>query len=278
MTRWKNTKGQVLATTNQDGQGEVHTRESLNVLRDKMAKSGRLPLNQQHDLSLDTVGYIENFEVKPNESDPNEYALTGDIYFHDVDLDEALQGFSYSITEKLVGPEQAEVAVYLPHPFYNDLSLLEDFANIGVWVSSGAWRKKSLDPATVSLVISLVLFATAPLYTNFWNKKVAPVLEGLRERLGDDHSVDFAQMHCGPSGKTYAAYFIPPRGSSCGYLTVDKVFDGNERLDAMIQEDELAISRGVHLARLTFSEDTGRFEITSIQYSDGSVINHNNQE
>ena len=61
----------------------------------------RVPLNQQHEMSLDTVGYIDNFKVVQAGVNKDEWNLVGDVYFHDVDIDEALKGFSYSVTQLL---------------------------------------------------------------------------------------------------------------------------------------------------------------------------------
>ena len=274
MTEWQTIKGQLLASTHRDSQGEAHTRESLTKLYQGFRERGRVPLQQQHDMSLDSVGYIENFALHESRDDPGEWVLTGDIHFSGVDIDEAFGGFSYSVTERLFGPVDAELALYLPYPHYNDKQLLADFAAVGDWISSGAWRKKSADPATVSLVISLALFAISPAYANFWNTKISPLLRRLRERLGDSHSVEFAQVREGPLGETYAAYFIAPRGRSYEYLTVGLVSDGVQRLDEHIQQDKIASARGVYLARLTYSEASKRFEIDSVQYLDGSVVNH----
>lgn len=103
MTKWNEIRNQVLANTQLDSQGERQTKESLLSMCESFKKKQRLPLNQQHDMNLDSVGYIENFRVVLSDTEEKKWSLIGDVYFHDVELDEALKGFSYSITEDMQG-------------------------------------------------------------------------------------------------------------------------------------------------------------------------------
>lgn len=231
-----------------------------------------MPLHQRHDISLEAVGHIENFCVVQDPSDPTHWALVGDVTFKDIELDEALKGFSYSITDKIVGAEDPLAAVFVPYPYYNDKALLLELTEDQERVASGAWRKKQADPTDVSLLISFALFIGAPAYTNYWNGTIAPLLAKLRNRFSNLGSVDFCQTLTDPGGKTYAAYFIPSRDGSAEQLTLSLIADGIERTSDFIRSDELARSRGVYLVRLSFIGS--RYELVAVHYLDGSIVNH----
>jgi len=231
-----------------------------------------MPLHQRHDISLDTVGHIENFRVVQDADDAAHWNLVGDVTFKDIELDEALKGFSYSITDRLVGEENPVAAVFVPYPYYNDRKLLSELIQDQERVAAGAWRKKQADPQTVSLLISFALFLGAPAYTNYWNSTLSPLLKKLSSRIGIGNSVDFCQTLTGSRGETYAAYFMPTRENSPDQLTLSLVSDALERISEFIKNDEMARSRGVYLARLAYIDS--RYELITVQYLDGSVVNH----
>lgn len=275
MAKWKELKQQVLASTHQDSQGEKNTKESLLSLCEQFRSKERLPLNQHHDMSLEHVGYIENIQVVQADKDGKEWNLVGDVYFYDVDIDEALKGFSYSITEDILGDaSNRQVGVYVPFPYYQDQKVLEELANIGSGIVAGAWRKKAADPATVSLIISFALFVAAPAYTNYWNNKVSPLLKQLLARMGGNHSVEYVQTSQGRLGETYGIYFIPLRGKEHECLTLKLVLDGIRIAKNHVAADELAAQKGVHLVKLIFSGEKYSYELKTIEYQDGSVVKH----
>lgn len=275
MTEWKEIQGQVLASTQLDSQRERHTKESLLSLRKSFSRRQRLPLYQQHDASLDSVGYIENFRVVPTDSRETEWHLIGDVYFHDVELDEALRGFSYSVTEDLQGDfSSKEVGVYVPYPFYQDNDFLRNLARTSEGIVAGAWRKKAADPGDISLIVSLLLFTASPAYANFWNNKISPLLRELVDNVKTGKSVEYVQTSKGNLGETYGIYFIPPRGTDSKYLTLSLVMDGIHLAEEYIRHDSLAQSKGVYLVKLEYSQAKSAYQLASVEYSDGSVLKH----
>jgi len=275
VTKWNEIKNQILASTQLDSQGERQTKKSLESLCELFKKKQRLPLNQQHDMNLDAVGYIDNFRVVPSSDGENEWSLIGDVYFHDVELDEALKGFSYSITEDMQGNlSKKEVGVYVPYPFYQNDGVLKALAATGDGVVSGAWRKKAADPGTVSLVVSFVLFVAAPAYTNYWNNKISPLLKELVSNLKNGKSTEYAQVSKGHLGETYGIYFVPPRGTDSKYLTLSLIIDGIRAAENHVNGDDLAKNKGVHLVKLVYSNDHSAYQLKSVEYNDGSIVNH----
>lgn len=274
MTKWNEIRNQILASTQLDSQGERQTKESLLSLCESFKKKQRLPLNQQHDMNLDSVGYIENFRVVPSDNEEKEWSLIGDVYFHDVELDEALKGFSYSITEDMQGDSsEKEIGIYLPYPFYQNEDVLKALAATGDGIVSGAWRKKAADPGTVSLVVSFVLFVAAPAYTNFWNRNISPLLNELLSNLKSGKSIEYAQVSKGHLGETYGIYFVPPRGTDSEYLTLSLIMDGIRAAQNHVEGDNLAKNKGVHLVKLVYSNDHSAYQLKSVEYNDGSIVN-----
>jgi len=275
MAKWKELKRQILAGTKIDSQGESNTKEFLVSLCKSFNSRGRIPLGQQHDMSLEDVGYIDNFNVIPDGKDNNHWNLVGDIYFHDIDIDDALRGFSYSVNQDLAGDlEKKEVAVYVPFPFYNDHELLNEIAGINNGVVSGAWKKKNADPASLSLIISFALFLGAPAYTNYWNNKIEPAYKKLRAHLGKKHGIDFVQTCKGPNGETYGIYFIHAREDEDSCFSLKNVLSGIQLVENHILNDNLAKEKGINLVKLQYSEENKIFKLRVVEYLDGSIIKH----
>jgi hypothetical protein len=273
MPTWQSVLGQTLASTKEDSQGESSTREILVGLCASFNRRKKVPLNQKHDRSLPPVGYIENFQVIEDGADAKNWKLVGDVHFHDVGIDEALRGFSYSANLDICGLGQDKlVGVYVPFPHYNDFNLLEDIASIGKGVVSGAWKQKCADPSAVSLLITFALFSAGPAYTNLWNNKISPALKKLGERIGSEGRIELVQVAMGPSGESYGIYFLTRPGVS-GFL-FPEIVAGINLAESTIANDQLAQCRSVHMVKLKYSEDAAAFQLHSVEYGDGSVVNH----
>ena len=274
MPKWKTLKGQILAGTMEDSQGERNTKEFLVTLCDTFNSKIKFPLNQQHDMSMDTVGYIDNFNVVPSKNDPDEWNIIGDVYFHDVDIDEALNGFSYSSTEVIKGDvENKQLGIYLPYPSYNDPNLVDNLLSTGNGIVVGAWKKKCADPVSTSLIISFALFITAPAYTNFWNNMISPLLNSWYENFKNGESIEFVQTGTGHLEETFGIYFLPAKGKEKKCLTDYKIINGLFLTKKHIDNDKFAKDKGVNLVRLIYSEENNQFELKSVEYQDGSIIN-----
>jgi len=228
-------------------------------------------------MSKEAVGHINNFDVIPDKTDESHWNLVGDIYFHDVDIDSALRGFSYSVNIDITGDlENKEVAVYVPFPHYNSSDLLEEIVELSDGISAGAWKKKNASPDYISLAISLALFVAAPAYTNIWNTKISPVLSKLKDRLGNSHSTDFVQVAKGHLEEIYGIYFIPERGREEGCFILEKIIAGIELVNRHVANDEIAREKGLHIVKLKYSLRSQEFELIVVEYLDGSIINHKN--
>lgn len=177
-------KNQTLAGTRVDSQGERNPKEVLDSFAQQYA-GRRMPLNQQHDLSLKSPGYVENLRVVPDESSPGDWSLVGEVSFDSGTLQEAMGGFSISFLEVLRRSESQDLFhIYLPFPHYRDQQLLDDLFEEG-YSSVGRWAKKAADPATVGLIGATFIFLIKPVWEDLYKTQIAPhIYEFFKRKFG----------------------------------------------------------------------------------------------
>src|SRR5258708_868392 len=107
-------RGQVLASTCIDSQGERFDKAFLDELAAKTP--GRMPLNQQHEMKLPTVGFVENLRVQKI-PDSEDWELVGDVTYEGTAP--ALGGFSFSTTRIVHrATAQQHLSLYVSFPHY----------------------------------------------------------------------------------------------------------------------------------------------------------------
>ena len=164
-------KDQTLAGTRIDSQGERNPKEALDSFASQYA-GRRMPLNQQHDLSLASPGYAENLRVIADEDSPGDWRLVGDVTFDG----DSFGGFSISFLEILRhSTSQDKFHLYLPYPHYNDPQFVEALFEEG-YISVGRWAKKAADPATVALVGAVFIFFIKPVWEDLYKTQIAPLI------------------------------------------------------------------------------------------------------
>ena len=177
-------KNQTLAGTRVDSQGERNPREVLDSFAQQYARK-RMPLNQQHDLSLKSPGYVENLRVVPDEDSPGDWSLVGDVSFDSGTLQEAMGGFSISFLEVLRRSKSQDLFhIYLPFPHYRDQQFLDDLFEEG-YSSVGRWAKKAADPTTVGLIGATLIFLIKPVWEDLYKTQIAPhIYDFFRRKMG----------------------------------------------------------------------------------------------
>jgi hypothetical protein len=160
-------KDQVLGETRVDFQDEKIPKHIL----DRIVSSchgKRQPLNQYHDLTHNSAGYIENIRLIEDVNNTGDWSLIGDVYCDDSDLKVVLGGFSISyldVTDKL--SPSPDFLVYLPYPYYSDKSVIEAVSadsNVNV----GRWVKKGADPATIAIIGATAVFILKPVWEDLY--------------------------------------------------------------------------------------------------------------
>lgn len=177
-------KNQTLAGTRVDSQGERNPKEVLDSFAQQYAGK-RMPLNQQHDLSLTSPGYVDNLRVVPDEDSPGDWSLIGDVTFDKGTLLEAMGGFSISFLEVLRRSESQELfRIYLPFPYYRDQQLIDDLFEEG-YSSVGRWAKKAADPTTVGLIGATLIFFIKPVWEDLYKTQIAPhIYDFFKRKMG----------------------------------------------------------------------------------------------
>ncbi|MFI5446793.1 hypothetical protein [Polaromonas sp. UC242_47] len=269
----KTIPSQILAGTRLDRQGE---RNSKNVLENYAAAYAgkRLPLNQHHDLSLPVIGYIENLRVIADQTSPDDWHLVGDVFLEGDGVDPKFGGFSFSYMEKLRNSQSQErIEVFLPHPHYNDLSLIDEVFEDG-YVSVGKIVRKGASPETVALIVSVAVAVLQPAWEDVFRSKIAPaVTDFFQRRFGSlstrGISCDYLQ-HIDYCGHSAQVLFVPLRGMESSCLSIEKLYGGMLMVSDYLNALDVNHVPALKII-LAFDKAQGMFAIRAVHFSDGSV-------
>jgi hypothetical protein len=266
-------KGQILAGTRLDSQGERNSKDVLEQYAAAFA-GRRQPLNQHHDLTLPVIGHIENFRVVADEENPGNWQLIGDVFIESDDVSPEFKGFSFSYMEKLRDSQNQErIEVFLPYPHYNDPVLIDEVFEDG-FASVGKIVRKGASPETVALIVSVVVAVLQPLWEDLFRSMIAPSVvkffEGRfislsKRNVSCDvlHQIDY-------SGHSAQVLFVPVRGKELECLSIEMQCQG-----MLMVSDYLAALDVNHVPAskiiLTFDQTERKFVITVVHFRDGSA-------
>ena len=271
-------KGQILASTEVDAQGEQRDRQFLEDLA--AALPLRMPLHQHHDMGQPTVGFIENFRV---EQDGEGWALKGDVTFDGPAPAEG--GFSFSTTQVVHRAEgQPRFALYVPYPFYRDNDLLNALATNNKDAQVGRWIKKSADALLISeiaLVISTLNLLVGPLWKKVYDEELHPRLSELVKSarhalLKGDVSrrlrVDYLQpVHIDAYRGPVELYFIPSEHADLDIAYGFAVKEAIERGMTIVQGDWDMTHEPIKRIVFVFEPDACRYNALQIIYANGTT-------
>lgn len=168
-------RNQILGGTSKDLQGEKLTYEFLNDFCNTL-QGKRIPLNQQHDLVLNTIGYAENLRLEKIENVDNEWNLVGDLFVDRENLEIAVGGFSISGMEIIKQEHMPDFLLYIPYPYYNDSEFLECLSESKT-VNLGKWIKKNSTSDAWAIFATTVVFALTPVWNDLYKTVVAPKIK-----------------------------------------------------------------------------------------------------
>lgn len=266
-------RNQTLAGTRVDSQGERNPKEVLDSFA-RQYSGKRMPLNQQHDLSLKSPGFVENLRVVPDEGSLGDWSLVGDVSFDSGTLQEAMGGFSISFLEVLRRSNSQDMFhIYLPYPHYRDQQFLDELFEEG-YSSVGRWAKKAADPATVALIGATFVFFIKPIWEDLYKTQIAPhIYDFFKRKMGrlKEKKID-AQL------VQYVVYnnfeiqvlLLPTRGSE------EKCFDVESTTTAMKLVHEQLTSQPENSTPpskifLRYDDSANTFRIHRIENKDGSL-------
>ncbi|UCV09391.1 hypothetical protein [Dechloromonas denitrificans] len=269
----KTIKNQVLAGTRLDSQGERNPKEVLESFC-AMYAGKRMSMNQQHDLTLKSPGYIENLRVIPDKEGPGDWSLVGDVFYDGDSLQAAMGGFSISFLEVIRrGESQDLFHVYLPYPHYKDSVLVDELFEDG-FVSVGRWAKKAADPATVALIGGVIVFIIKPVWEDLYKTQIAPHIyrffstkfDKLREKKIDAQFVQHVQYN----NYEIQVLLIPALGSEEKSFGIDATSQAmalvHQRLTTLPAEAQMASK-----VYLQFDENANAYSIYRIEHKDGTL-------
>lgn len=266
-------KNQILAGTRLDSQGERNPKEVLDSFC-AMYTGKRMPMNQQHDLTLKSPGYIENLRVVPDEGSPGDWSLIGDVHYDGKSLQTVMGGFSISFLEIIQRSQTQDLFhVYLPYPHYNDSALVDNLFEEG-FVSVGRWAKKAADPVIMALIGGVIVFIMKPVWEDLYKTQIAPhIYRFFTEKFGTLREkkieTQFVQ-HVEYNNYEIQVLLIPAHGSEEMSFSVDATTQAmalvHQRLTSLSPDSQMASK-----VFLQFDEKTNSYGIYRIEHKDGSL-------
>lgn len=266
-------KNQTLASTRLDSQGERCPKKVLDSFCE-MYSGKRMPLNQQHDLSLTSPGFVENLRVIPDESSSGDWSLVGDVNYNGDSLQSAMGGFSISFLEILRRSESQDLFhIYLPYPIYKDEAFIDELFEDG-YVSIGRWAKKAADPATVGLIGATIVFFLKPIWEDLYKTQIAPhVYEFFSKKLGKlkekNVAVNFVQTVV-YNNYEIQVLLIPNHGKEEQCFEVE----ATNKAMALVHSKLTTLppnTAPVSKIYLQFDEKVSAYELHRVEHQDGSV-------
>jgi len=275
MAQYKKIIRQTISSTNIDSQGEKQTKEFLEKLCSISGK--RIPLNQQHDMRRESIGYIENFKVVPDKSHHGEWLLIGDVYFTCKNIDEALKGFSYSYTEIFDDSESGrEYQIYISYPYYNNDKIIDCLKN-DKEITLGKLYKKAADPYTVSLIFAGLSFVLSPLWNIAFTNHILPSINKLITKLRPlwkkGLNFDFVQIVTDNNNHKIKIFFIPDRNSEENSYNPSFIEDGIDQVYNYLERYPEYVTKGLDDIKLYFNLEKRKYQIFYIKFIDGSDVN-----
>jgi len=268
---------QTIASTYRDSQGEKLPQKIL----EEICKVRRSPISQSHQPEKKSIGYMDNFRVVPDPRKSEEWFLIADVYFTEEpdDIDICLGGFSFSAQEiiKDFCPTDSDYTIYLPYPFYNDEKLLNGLSNKDKYLSLGRWYKKSADPTTISLAVSLILFVLTPAWTKFFDSKLWPKIKKIWRIIPELQKqgiqrVDFVQV-AKINSHEVSIHFIPEANKEKICFSKDKIKSGFNTVYKYSKTDAKSTSLGYRVIKLYWESQKKEYKLFHIEYKDGTDIN-----
>lgn len=276
MTLPKILKGQVVASTCGDLQGEDLTR---NELEEYVARApGRMPLRQRHDLALEVVGYLENLRVEEDADHAGCYKLLADIEVTVSDLAPDLRGFSVAFLAEIDrNTASPHLFIYLPRPLYRDEELVQSILNEEPSVCVGKFVKKQLDPVSIGLIATAVVLIVGPEWEIQYRERVRPALIRLLKLLPKLNergaSADLMQMVEDLHENQVQVVFLPERGKEASCLAPALVEQGLAVAKFFLNSDPKSSAVGVRRMTLRWRPEQPPYRIAHVEYLDGDLQN-----
>lgn len=264
---------QIVAGTHIDEQGEKMTKQIFEKLISSSAP--KMPLHQHHDMGRKTLGYLENFKLVPDKKHKAEWNVIADVYITSDNIDEALNGFSFSMLETVGGNTEAPLFyIHLPYPVYNDIEFIESLIREDDDLLVGKWVKKALDPIMIALITTGIALFFAPEWDIQYKKRIRPAMERLLKFVPiiseKKVSVDLIQHVVGHLEEKVKVYFVPDRSDIIGSYKEEYILSALKDVEEFLNSDIKAKVTGIEMVKLYFDKMKSKYLLFHVQYLDGA--------
>ncbi len=268
---YKVEKGQIIATTLADSQGEKLTIDELEEFFFNSTKRKRINIGQEHDFNNDYVGYLENFRIESLDGYDNEFCIKADAYVNK-NASHHYRGFSWSLIKHFPNQNMnADFHIFLPYPLYNDNAFVNSLKAKNI--ALGSWKKKSADPNTIALICTGLFFVLAPGWDSLYKSRVEPKLKKILKKVHTHKSIklhyDHIQTVVHPLGYKYKVYFINSNIPSGIDVQPFRFRYGLKAIEKYLNDNPQ--SRQIYMVKMIFTDDLQGFQIWCIEYANGNV-------
>jgi len=257
----------IWATTGLDAHNEMLPVELLQKFCDRYPNG--MPIQQQHDLSKSSLGYFKNLRVVPHE---HGYALVADIYTEEeIDLDK-FGGISISALYLFYEPDDADIACYLPFPYYNDEEIMRELTKEG-GLAVGGYIKKELSGVAIGIITTFSVLLISPEWDIQYKSRVRPKIvkgiELIKRKLWPIKVCADLRQKINLKGNEVDIIFIPDRTNETSGLEAELIDNGVITAIRYLEGEHRVVDR----LTLVYYSNRNRYEITNIRFSDGSDEN-----
>lgn len=266
-------KGQRVASTLTDSQGEKLSLENLQKLLEMSNAQDYVLLGDEHDLAKRHKGYIKNFRIVKSETEKDEYHLIADVYCQDV-ANWSSGGFSWSLIEHFPNQDvDSELHVFLPYPYYNENDYLTELKSHDGY-ALGSWKKKSADPTIIGLIYNSVALFLTPIWNSIYKNQVEPRLIDLFEKIfknkPESLKYDLIQNVMHPQGYVFKVYFLLSKADLNISVEQFRLRYGVEIVRQYIENT--TDNNRISMIIMRFVDENSGFQIWSIEYQDGNKV------
>jgi hypothetical protein len=229
---------QIMAGTQLDSQGERLTVEHLVQFCHRFAGK-KMPLNRQHDIHPEPLGYAENLRVEPDPKSKGDWSLVGDLHIVPGALSEAFNGISISFVDSIREVPGSPIAIYVPYPHYNDEAFIERLMQDPA-IAIGRWVKKGAEPVSVALLATTIFFVLKPAWEDFYKQVVSPAITRFLDERGAllaERGINLEHTQVVEfDGRNVGLRFIPDPGKGNASLSPELLIKGVRAAERCLAE------------------------------------------
>jgi hypothetical protein len=265
----KKINNQPVASTHTDSQGESFTLETLQIIASSIPP--RVPLNNNHDMTLPPCGEMTNFHIIQDPSSPGHHLLCCDVEYDDEKTLPDFKGFSWSALQPTHrNSEIPDFEIYLPYPLYNDKDLNHSILKSNANLVIGKFIKKAADPLTIALIALLLKPVWDTTYKQLLEDKVQILITSLKSKWPTSVPIDISfELPIDYYTPRPTVILCPNR--SAGLFALLTTSNGVETALDYCAGDYTETGKLISRIRLNYDSTSSSYNVTTVEYASGET-------